>query len=202
MSSNIRIMSNDAYQTELQALADIRQGHPFRSAITETPGGSVAVVQMKDVSPTGLKNRDELVRTEIRGRKEPDWLQEGDLLFTARGASNYACVVTGLPGRTVCTPHLYVLRLKQHGQVLPEFLAWQLNQGPVQRYWAQAAEGSSQLSIRKPVLEAVPIKVFPIGKQQAVVALAKLAAAEQQVLQSLLRNRDMELAAVAEQLLG
>lgn len=202
MSSNVRIMSDDAYQTELQALADVRQGHPFRGAIAETPGGSVAVVQMKDVSPAGLKNRDELIRTEIRGRKEPDWLQDGDILFTARGASNYACVVTGLSEHTVCTPHLYVLRLKQYGEVLPEFLAWQLNQGPVQRYLAQAAEGSSQLSIRKPVLEAVPIKVPSMVKQQAIVALAKLAAAEQNVLQSLLRNREMELAAIAEQWLG
>lgn len=195
-------MSNDAYTTELKALVDVRQGHPFRGAITETPGGSVAVIQMKDVSPAGLKSCDELIRTEIRGRKEPDWLQDGDILFTARGASNYACVVTGLPDRTVCTPHLYVLRLKRHGQVLPEFLAWQLNQWPVQRYLAQAAEGSAQLSIRKPVLEAVPIKVPPMAKQQAIVALAKLATAEQHVLQSLLRNREMELAAIAEQWLG
>lgn len=195
-------MPDDAYQTELRVLVDIRQGHPFRGAITETPGGTVTVIQMKDVSPAGLKSRDELIRTEIRGRKEPDWLQEGDLLFTARGTSNYACVVTGLPERTVCTPHLYVLRLKQQRKVLPEFLAWQLNRGPVQRYWAQAAEGSSQLSIRKPVLEAVPIKVPSMAKQQAIVALAKLAAAEQHVLQSLLRNRDMELAAIAEQWLG
>ena len=202
MSSIVCIMANDAYQKELCALVDIRQGHPFRGAIAEIPGGSVAVVQMKDLSPAGLKSRDELTRTEIRGRKEPDWLQEGDLLFIARGASNYACVVTGVPDRTVCAPHLYVLRLKQHGQVLPEFLAWQLNQGPVQRYLAQAAEGSSQLSIRKPVLEAVPIKVPSMAKQQAVVALANLAAAEQHVLQSLLRNREMELASIAEKWLG
>lgn len=195
-------MLDEAYQTELRALADIRQGHPFRGALVETPGGPVAVVQTKDVSPAGLRSREALIRTEIRGRKEPDWLREGDLLFTARGASNYACVVTGLPEHAVCTPHLYVLRLKEHGQVLPAFLAWQINQGPVQRYLAHAAEGSSQLSIRRPVLEAVPIKVPPMAKQQAIVALAKLAAAEQHVLQSLLRNRDRELAALAEQWLG
>jgi hypothetical protein len=195
-------MSDDAIQTELRTLADVRQGHPFRGAITEILGGSVSVIQMKDVSPSGLKSRDELIRTEIRGRREPDWLRDGDLLLTARGASNYACVVTGLLGHTVCTPHLYVLRLKQHGQVLPEFLAWQLNQGPVQRYLAQAAEGSAQLSIRKPVLESVPLKVPPLPKQQAIVALAKLAAAEQHALQSLLRNRERELAAIAEQWLG
>lgn len=202
MSSKVRIMSNDALQMTLQELVDIRQGHPFRGAIAEIPGGLVSVVQMKDVSRAGIRSRDELIRTEIRGRKEPDWLQEGDILFTARGASNYGCVVRGMSARTVCSPHLYVLRLKQRGQLLPEFLAWQLNQGPVQRYLAQAAEGSSQLSIRKPVLEAVSIKIASMANQQAIAALATLAITEQQVLRSMLRNRDMELAAIAEQLLG
>lgn len=195
-------MLNDVNKRELRTLVDIRQGHPFRGAIPDIPSGSVAVVQMKDVSPTGIRSRDALVRTEIHGRKEPDWLQEGDLLFTARGSLNYACVVTGLSDRTVCTPHLYVLRLKRRGDLLPEFLAWQLNQGPIQRYWTHAAEGSSQLSIRKPLLEAVPIKVPPVEIQKAIVTLANLAVAEQHALQSLLRNRDREMAAIAEQLLG
>lgn len=195
-------MSNDALQVELKNLVDVRQGHPFRGAIAEVPQGSVSVIQMKDVSRAGIKFRDELIRTEIHSRKEPDWLQDGDVLFTARGASNYACVVTGVSARTVCSPHLYVLRLKQRQQLLPEFLAWQLNQGPVQRYLAQAAEGSSQLSIRKPVLEAVPIKIPPVAKQEAIAAMARLAITEQQVLQSMLRNRDVELATIAEQLLG
>jgi len=198
----MRIMTNDALKIELHDLVNIRQGHPFRGAVAEVLGGSVAVVQMKDVSRAGIKSRDELMRTEIYGRKEPDWLQEKDILFAARGASNYACVVTGVSARMVSSPHLYVMRLKQPGRVLPEFLAWQLNQAPVQRYWAQAAEGSSQLSIRKPVLEAVPITIPSMAKQRAIAALATLATSEQQVLQSLLRNRDLELAAIAEQLLG
>ena len=195
-------MLNDALKSELKDLADIRQGHPFRGAIAEIRGGSVAVVQMKDVSRSGIKSCDQLIRTEIQGRKEPDWLRDGDILFTARGASNYAALVMGVSARTVCSPHLYVVRPKKHEQLLSEFLAWQLNQGPVQRYLTQAAEGSSQLSIRKPVLAAVPITIPPMAEQQAIAALVKLAATEQHVLQSMLRNRELELAAIAEQLLG
>lgn len=159
MSIIIRIMRNDAKIITLGAVADVRQGYPFRGAIPEAPTGNVRVIQMKDLTRAGLRDCDSLITTEVDGRKGPDWLRDQDLLFVARGTSNYAVLLDDPPQRTVCSPHLYVIRVTQLQRLLPGFLAWQLNQLPAQRYLHQSAEGSHQLSIRRTELEKVEIRI-------------------------------------------
>ena len=202
MSIIIRIMRNDAKIMTLGALADVRQGYPFRGAIPEAIGGSVRVIQMKDLTRAGLRDCDALVTTEVEGRKEPEWLRDQDLLFVARGTSNYAVLLETPPARTVCSPHLYVIRVKQPDQLLSAFLVWQLNQLPAQRYLRQSAEGSHQLSIRRSILEQIEVRIPPIEQQHNIVELERTANAERKTLQALINNRDAELAAVAEHLLG
>lgn len=202
MSIIIRIMLNDAKRTTLGVVAEVRQGYPFRGAIPEVPTGSVRVIQMKDLTRTGLRSCDALITTEVDGRKEPEWLRDQDLLFVARGTSNYAALLQSPPARTVCSPHLYVIRVKQPHHLLAAFLVWQLNQLPAQRYLRQSAEGSHQLSIRRSILEQIEVRIPSIERQHNIVELERTANAERKTLQALINNRDSELAAVAEHLLG
>lgn len=99
-------------------------------------------------------------------------------------------------------PHIYVIRVKAPQQLLPAFLAWQLNQAPAQRYLRQSAEGSNQLSIRRTVLDMTPIRLPPLSLQQAVIALEQAAQAERAALHALINNRTAELAILAERLLA
>jgi hypothetical protein len=78
-------MSDAAQTTHLRDVAYIRAGHPFRGAVEVFADGSVAVVQMKDILPTGQIDWSSTVCTELMGRKDPDWLKQGDLLFISRG---------------------------------------------------------------------------------------------------------------------
>ena len=87
-----------------------------------------------------------------------------------------------------------------NAKVLPGFVAWQINQPPFQRQLQQAAEGSSQLSIRRPVLESLKLSVPNLAAQQRIVALAAMARRERQVLQALMRNREQQLQMLAEKL--
>lgn len=199
MSSILRIMVNDAVLSEV---ADVRLGHPFRGAVPEVEGADVRVVQIRDLSRGGLKDCDALLRTELRGRKEPDWLRGEDVLFVAKGWNAFAAPMQGVPERTVCSQHMYVVRVKEPGTVLPAFLAWQLNQPPVQRYLRQSAEGSHQLSIRRAVLDATRIRIPPIEQQRFVVEVERLARAEREALQKLIKNREAEMALLAERLLA
>lgn len=199
MSTILRIMMNDAVLNEV---ADVRLGHPFRGAVPAVEGADVRVVQIRDLSRDGLKDRDALLQTELRGRKEPDWLQGEDVLFVAKGWNAFAAPMHGVPERTVCSQHMYVVRVKEPGTVLPAFLAWQLNQPPAQRYLRQSAEGSHQLSIRRSVLDATRIRIPPIEQQRVVVELERLARAEREALETLIKNREAEMALLAERLLA
>lgn len=187
----------DALQNPLGVLAEFRVGYPFRGAIALVAGGSVPVVQMKDVSAMGAMDWGAVVRTELTGRREPDWLVSGDVLFVARGNHYYAAALEAVPNRSVCGPHLYHLRLKHGSAVLPEFLAWQINQPPIQRLLRQAAEGTNQLSIRRAELEALPISVPSLAVQEKIVRLAEAAARERVLLDQLILNRERQLNALA-----
>ena len=84
--------------------------------------------------------------------------------------------------------------------MLPRFLAWQINQPPIQRKLRAAAEGTSQLSIRRAELEALPICVPSINEQQSIVDLVDLATRERRLFEELIRNRDLQLEAIAASL--
>lgn len=195
-------MPNDVHTSELASVVEIRLGHPFRGAIPEMPNGDVRVIQLRDLSRTGLRDCDALMTTTIDGRKEPEWVRDQDLVFIARGWSNYAALVSNPPPRTVCSPHLYLMRVKRPDWLLPGFLAWQLQQPPAQRHLRLAAEGTLQVSIRRSELEKLAVRVPPIAQQRTVLELQRVAAAERSTYEALIKNREDELAAIAEQLLG
>lgn len=185
--------------SELTSHVDVQAGHPFRGSVPEDLDGNAYALQMRDVSLTGVVDWAALTRTSLDRHKSAVWLQPGDVVFVARGMRNYALCLEDVPLPTVCSQYFFLLRVKSTG-LLPEFLAWQINRAPAQRYLAKNAEGSDQLSIRRGVLEALPIVVPPLEQQHRIVALARDAGRERQVLETLIRNRERQLDALAFEL--
>lgn len=186
---------------KLQDIAEIRAGHPFRGSIKESEEGNGYVIQVRDQDEQGLIQWDSLVKAEVTGRKEPEWLQKGDIIFAARGGRNLASHIENLDKPTVCSPHFFQLRINSD-KVLPEFLAWQINQSLVQRYLLQSAEGSAQVSIKRAVLEQTPISIPSLEKQRVLMKLVKCAEQEKQAYQRLIELRHIELDSIATQMLN
>lgn len=193
-------MNDAALKLKLSDLTRIRAGHPFRGAVEAVPEGAVAVVQMRDILPSGGIDWSSAVRTELVGRKEPDWLRGGDLLFVSRGSRYFAVCVDSSPAPAVCGPHLFHLTVKARELLMPEFLAWVVGQGPVQRQLQQAASGSLQLSVTRQALEALEIPLPPLATQRVITDLAAAAARERAVLTALIQNRELQLEALASAL--
>ncbi|NBV17448.1 restriction endonuclease subunit S [Janthinobacterium sp.] len=190
-------MFNDAKKLNLKDVARIRGGHPFRGSVPVIANAPVAVVQMKDILPSGQIDWSSTVRTELVGRKEPDWLKPGDILFISRGNRYHAACVDQPPPLAVCGAHLFHLTVRDPDIVLPAFLAWQIGQPPVQRQLQQAASGSHQLSVARPALEALEIAVPSLKTQRLLVDLADMAQREKALLTAMIRNREQELEALA-----
>jgi hypothetical protein len=190
---------------KLKQVATIEAGYPFRGKIPDVQSAEVVVVQMKDVSVLGGVDWSVCARTNLTGKREPAWLQSGDILVAARGSQNYAVLIdSAVPQqkiRAVAAPHFFVLSVKNN-VVLPEYLVWFLNQQPCQRYFEQNAEGSLTKSIRRGVLEEVPIAVPPLAKQQLIVKLANTIRQEQQVLEQLVSNGERLMNNIAAELLS
>lgn len=190
----------DANLRSVADLATVRTGYPFRGPIAEVHSGGVLVAQMKDVDPSAGLKWETVVRTELTGRKEPDWLQAGDILFVPRGQRFFASSIGPPPGLAVCGPHLVLLRLRPGARVTSDFLAWQINQPPVQKQLRIAAEGTNQLSVRITEIEGLRLAVPPIEQQLRIVGLAEAAARERGLLTQLIANREQQLAAIAANL--
>ena len=191
-------MTIDAKNSPIGSLTALQGGYPFRGSIEEAVDGDVLAVQMKDVDPGQGVNWSGVIRTSLAGRKHPDWLKAGDVLFVSKGARFYAVCIDEPPSAAVCSPHFFLLQVLPRAALLPAFLAWQINQPPFQRQLQQAAEGSSQLSIRRPVLESLTLSVPSLADQQRIVALADLARQERHALHQLIHNREQQIQALAE----
>lgn len=190
-------------KSRLADLAVIKAGHPFRGKIEEIMDGTVRVLQIRDLDEFGqVKDWSTVLRTNITGRKQPNWLENGDILFAARGLRNFAGCLNGISVPTVCGPHFFLLHVHNRQEVLPEYVAWALNQQPIQKYFKQSAEGSSQLSIRKAVLENAEITVPSLVKQKSIIALNRAVMNEQRVLKALLASREQEMNFIAQDILG
>ncbi|MCQ0169083.1 restriction endonuclease subunit S [Pseudomonas sp. S12(2018)] len=188
---------------KLRQVASITAGYPFRGKLPEVAGSSVVVVQMRDISLTeGIHWRD-CLGTELTGKREPDYLTPGDILVAARGSHNYAVHVDqALPAsgkQAVAAPHFFVVRLTKK-EILPAFMVWLLNQQPAQRYFEQNAEGTLAKSIRRSVLEEVPVVVPPLAKQQTIIAMANTLREEQRLIQQLITNGERMMMAIASDL--
>jgi restriction endonuclease S subunit len=189
------------YSKELGSLAAITAGHPIRDAVRNVPGGDTAVVQIKNVSADAGVDWPTVAKTTLTGRREPDWLKPGDILFSARGQRNVAVCLNQPPTRAVCSPHFFLIRVKDEALTLPEFLAWQMNLPKAQRYFAQSATGSYITSIRRQVLETLPVQIPSLNRQRLLVRLAHAAGREKQLIEKLTENRQRELELVARKLL-
>ncbi|MEA3545997.1 MAG: restriction endonuclease subunit S [Thermodesulfobacteriota bacterium] len=178
-------------------------GHPFRGRIPEVSGTGVRAIQMKDVSVAAGLNWHTAVETKIVGKREPDYLIPGNILFAIRGNHNYSVLVddTAAEQRAVASPHFFILHCISDS-ILPDFLVWQLNQGPLQRCFQRESEGTLTKSIRRSVLENATIAVPPLATQHKIVALAHCVKQERQLLEQLIRNNETMLDGIATDLLN
>lgn len=199
-------MTETVFSSNLVTLSElviIQAGYPFRGAIQNIPTGSVKAVQAKDISELGVLCCDDLIVTELSGKREADWLKQGDILFIAKGAKHVASFVDRDLERTTCAPSLFLLHIKPQwlDLVEPLFITWQLNQMPLQQYFQRSAEGSMQISIRKPVLAAAPISLPDLQIQRTIAKLYSASLKENELLYKLINNRQQQLNAIAAELM-
>lgn len=185
---------------ELKELAEIHAGYPFRGSVQRMEDGDALALQIRDIETGRAVNWAGAVCTRLEGRKSPNWLQKGDILFAARGARNFAVCLGEVPAPAVASQYFFLLRVRDLGTLMPEFLAWQINQAPAQRYLRKNAEGTDQLNIRRAILEALQVAVPPLARQRQLVELAETAQRERETHERLIANRERQLHLLVEKL--
>lgn len=186
----------------LKECVRINPGYPFRGKIVETPDGNVRVVQIKDVNEGCQVVWETVIRSELTGKKSPDYIEPDDILFRARGSRNVAVSVEGVPEYTVCSPVFFQLKLHPHVDLVPAFLIWQINQEPARRYFAEQAGGTNQKNVTKKILEELQVTVPDLGIQRSIIQIMNCADREISRYKQLISNREQMLAAIAKDILS
>jgi hypothetical protein len=139
-------------KTALKHITNIQTG-VFAKPINE---GEIVYLQAKHFDETGQLIsflHPDLLAENISGKH---LLQQGDVLFAAKGTKNFAVWYESLPaGHTgknlpaVASTSFFVIRLKENtiDKVLPEYLAWYINQPVSQKFLKGNAMGTFIVSI-------------------------------------------------------
>lgn len=131
---------------KLGDIASIQAGHPMRGKIPRVADSGVYMVQPKNIDEFGRIDWSQVTETELAGRKEPRWLEPGDVIFNMSGKTHFASYVdrVEVPRLAVCHHHFFHLRVAVGG-VDPAYLAWFINTAPSQDYlWQQKRARADQ----------------------------------------------------------
>ncbi len=187
-----------SFSVTLKEVAAISAGYPLRGSAEALDEGDAAFIQLKNVDPETGIDWPSVARVELPSGRKHRWLTSSDVIFASRGVKNFAYPIADSDERAVCSPHFYVLSIKDTHKLHPEFLAWQINQTPAQNYFRVTAVGTQAImTIRRPALEALPIVVPPLREQELIVEFWRASQKERAALNRLIQLSTQQSEAIA-----
>lgn len=180
-------------------IADIQIGYQFRKKIEPVEDGTHWLVQIRDFDKDLVLHKDGLLRVYIDKPVEPYLIRKGDVLFLSRGHRNWAAAITDDLKDTITVSHFFVMKVKS-AQVMPEYLAWYINQAPVQEdLHTNARRGTHMPLIPLSEFTNLTVEVPDLETQKKVVALNNLMEKEKRLLNELQIRREHLVSSISLQ---
>ncbi|WP_432411337.1 restriction endonuclease subunit S [Rasiella sp. SM2506] len=158
---------------KLKHIATITSGFSFRGKITPDIGGTVRVIQLKNVQDN-LTIDDACICLDSKKIKPQYLLSQNEVLFMAKGANNFA-LVPDLSAQhpTIASAVFFVISVNPK-MAHPDYVAWQINQTRAQNHFKSLAAGTYQTNINREVLENTPILLPSLEKQELIAKIITL----------------------------
>lgn len=177
-------------------LCNIHSGYTARGKLEPLPEGGVPALQLRDVGTDGATPGAKLQRYDLGKLPDRYFVRGGEVVFRSRGEPNSAAAVGDiLPEPAAVIVPLVIMRPDKK-RVLPEYLAWAINQPDAQRRLGAEAQGTSLRMIPMAVLENLQIAVPDLSKQRRIVELNALARQEGQLLRHLAARKEEFVSAI------
>ena len=168
----------------------ISSGYSFRGKIKAFPNGNLRVIQLKDMENGYTTIGDACIFIDEHSVKDKYFLKSGDILFVSKGANNFASVFQpkdAIP--SVASSVFYVIKVDP-SKAIPDFVAWYINQNPVQHYFQTNAMGTYSLNINRETVENIPVQLPSLQIQEKIAKVAQLAQQEQYIYTQLKEKRN------------
>ena len=174
-------------QKKIQDIATVRSG----IYVKEMLEGEVCYLQVNNFDRGSGKFLLPMPTLELDNKIGSHLLLEGDVVFAAKGTSNFCAVFHEEMGKVVASSSLLVLRIADQSLVDPDYLCWYLNREDTIGFFKANATGTSIPSISKALIEEYVINIPSMCVQKKVVAVNQLQQREQRIYNEVsnLRNK-------------
>lgn len=163
---------------------DIRAGYTARTALKEDAEKGVPAIQLRDLQSEYV-DLNLAANYDLDGKLDRYVVEPGDVLFRSRGENNTASIAVGDAGKAVVAL-LPVMVIRPKGaDLLPEYVAWSINQHEAQRHLDLGARGTKLRMIPKECLETLPLHIPSLAVQRMITDLDALSATETRLLHEL-----------------
>lgn len=175
---------------KLGTVAEIYPGYLSRGTIKPEPGGSHRLLQARNVKAGICRfSAETLTAFKPKLSSRDVLLQNGDIVFMARGSKNYAAILQDVPENTVAAASFFIIRTTALG-INPGYLVWYLNNRQAQYYFnVNSGTGVHMPVVRRLVLERIDIPVPSIEKQRTIAKLYRLSLEELELTTVLLEKK-------------
>lgn len=149
----------------------------------------VLYLQVKDFNASGeaYNNIEPIIKGNAKISKH--LLTDKDLLFAAKGTTNFCAIYSGEMGEAVASSSFLVIKIMDRNAVLPEYIRWYLNLSTTMQVLKSNAVGSSIPSITKPMIEEIEIEIPTMKRQRLIIEIDKLQRKEQELHTQIAQQR-------------
>ncbi|HKX27701.1 MAG TPA: restriction endonuclease subunit S [Blastocatellia bacterium] len=164
----------------MKEIATIRSGHLFREKIEPDPNGPYQVIQIGDITTDARLSASALTRISLPDIKPSQIIEKNDVLFISRGMRKQAVAITEPLEQTIATSQIFVIRPDE--RLLPEYLAWFINQRPAQHYLEEHSTGTNVSLVNMEALSKMPVQMPNLETQQRIVQVHNLSIREKELM--------------------
>jgi len=170
--------NNYKLKTDLKQIANIQTG-VFAKTVAK---GDMVYLQPKYFDELGKLVTELEHDLNSIGISEKHILEQGDVLFAAKGSKNFATHfdLKGMAAAAAASTSFFVIRIFDKN-LLPEYLTWYLNHEKTQQYLKAFARGSAIASISKSVLGDLKLSVPSLEIQNTILRIHSLRIEEKQL---------------------
>ena len=168
-------------KASLGDLSEIQVGYQSREGIRAHSDGSHFLLQVRDFDNLHKVNWSNLARFTPAGSTTRSEIRQGDVLFLAKGQDNFACPISHVATHVLAANSFYILR-PDKATILPDYLAWWLNQAPAQEYIQLNRSGSSLPFLSVSALSRLEVPIPHIEMQRKIGDLELLRKKEADLL--------------------
>lgn len=188
-------------ETQIEQIAAITSGYQSRAAIEPDPNGTHLLVQLGDFNEArtilDLSDPTRISPGKAAGRS----LKTGDVLFLSKGTRNFGYFVETIPENTIPAGHFFTLSITDD-RVLPQFLAWSLNQEPALRHFARTGTASTAVQVvNRQALATCPISIPPLESQRMILEMHHLSLQRERLLTDLIAKQNQLTTAACQRAL-